>query len=325
MKKKVVLWMTLMTLGCVGVGAQNEDAKQDSLAVDSTWLKSIELMDVVVKSHAVKVKVKGDSLVYNAAAYRVPEGSTLEALVKQLPGAKVDKEGNITINGKSVNKILVDGKEFFLNDKEVAMKNIPTEMIDNIKTYKRKSDLSRVSGIDDGEEETVLDLSVKKGMKNGWFGNVNLGVGTEKRYAERFNVNRFKDDAQVTFLGGANNVSDMGFGGGGGRWGGWGQEGLRSSKEVGANFATDKPKLETGGSVRYRYNGSDTENTSSTEYFNATLAKFNEDYSKNFTSNQRVSSNFRLEWKPDTMTNLIFRPNFTYSRNRGRGNHELQH
>ena len=320
MKKKVVLWMTLMTLGCVGVGAQNEDAKQDSLAVDSTWLKSIELMDVVVKSHAVKVKVKGDSLVYNAAAYRVPEGSTLEALVKQLPGAKVDKEGNITINGKSVNKILVDGKEFFLNDKEVAMKNIPTEMIDNIKTYKRKSDLSRVSGIDDGEEETVLDLSVKKGMKNGWFGNVNLGVGTEKRYAERFNVNRFKDDAQVTFLGGANNVSDMGFGGGGGRWGGWGQEGLRSSKEVGANFATDKPKLETGGSVRYRYNGSDTENTSSTEYFNATLAKFNEDYSKNFTSNQRVSSNFRLEWKPDTMTNLIFRPNFTYSRNRGRGN-----
>ena len=91
--------MTLMTLGCVGVGAQNEDAKQDSLAVDSTWLKSIELMDVVVKSHAVKVKVKGDSLVYNAAAYRVPEGSTLEYLVKQLleriiigSGQRIDRQ-----------------------------------------------------------------------------------------------------------------------------------------------------------------------------------------------------------------------------------------
>ncbi len=286
-----------------------------TMTTDDILLKSAE-----VTAHAAKVAVSGDSLVYNANAYRVPEGSTLEALVKQLPGAKVDKEGNITINGKKVTKILVDGKEFFLNDKDVAMKNIPTEMIDKLKTYNRKSDLSRVSGIDDGEEETVLDLEVKKGMKNGWFGNVNLGMGTEKRYAERFNVNRFKDDAQVTFLGGANNVSDMGFGGGGGRWGGWGQEGLRNSKEVGANFATDKPKLETGGSVRYRYNGSDTENTSSTEYFNATLAKFNENHSKEFSSNQRVSSNFRLEWKPDTMTNLIFRPNFTYSRNRGRGN-----
>ena len=271
-----------------------------------------------VTANAAKVAVSGDSLVYNAAAYRVPEGSTLETLVKQLPGAKVDKEGNITINGKTVSKILVDGKEFFLNDKEVAMKNIPTEMIDNIKTYNRKSDLSRVTGIDDGEEETVLDLTVKKGMKNGWYGNVNVGAGTEKRYAERFNVNRFNDDFQATLLGGANNVADMGFGGGGGRWGGWGG-GLRNSKEVGGNFATAKSKLETGGSIRYRYDGSDTENTSSTEYFNASLAKFNEDYSKNFTSNQSVSSNFRLEWKPDTMTNIIFRPNFSYSRNRGRG------
>ena len=279
---------------------------------------AIALEGVEVKGHATKVAVSGDSLVYNAAAHRVPEGSTLEALVKQLPGAKVDKDGTIKINGKEVSKILVDGKEFFLNDKEVAMKNIPTDMIDKLKTYERKSDRSRVTGIDDGEEETVLDLTVKKGMKNGWFGNVNLGAGTKHRYAERLNVNRFKDDFQATLIGNANNVADMGFGGGGGRWG-WGSEGLRSSKEIGANFATAKPKLETGGSVRYRYDGSDNENASTTEYFNASLARFAQDYSKNLTSNHRLTSNFRFEWKPDTMTNIIFRPNLTYQRNRGRG------
>ncbi len=303
---------------CVNVDLNTQKKKKVELGYITMAADAIQLKEVEVTAHAAKVTVSGDSLVYHAAAYRVPEGSTLETLVKQLPGAKVDKDGNITINGKTVSKILVDGKEFFLNDKEVAMKNIPTEMIDKLKTYDRKSDLSRVTGIDDGEEETVLDLTVKKGMKNGWYGNVNLGAGTQHRYAERFNVNHFKDDFQATLLGSANNVSDMGFGGGGGRWG-WGDQGLKSSKEIGGNLATAKPKLETGGSVRYRYDGSDLENTSSTEYFNATLARYTEDYSKNMTSNNRLTGNFRIEWKPDTMTNIIFRPDFTYQRNRGRG------
>ena len=274
--KKTVFLITMLMLASVGMMAQSKDGVKDSVAADTAVWKSLELEGVVVKSHAVKVKVQGDSLVYNAAAYRVPEGSTLEALVKQLPGAKVDKDGTIKINGKEISKILIDGKEFFLNDKEVAMKNIPTEMIDKLKTYERKSDRSRVTGIDDGEEETVLDLTVKKGMKNGWFGNVNLGAGTKHRYSERMNVNRFKDDFQATVIGSANNVADMGFGGGGGRWG-WGNEGLRSSKEIGGNFATAKPKLETGGSIRYRYDGSDNENSSTTEYFNASLAKYAQD------------------------------------------------
>lgn len=294
---------------------KNVDLGYITLASDAVQLKAAE-----VTGHAAKVTVSGDSMVYNASAYRVPEGSTLEALVKQLPGAKVDSEGNITINGKTVNKILVDGKEFFLNDKSVAMKNIPTEMIDKIKSYDRKSDLSRVTGIDDGEEETVLDLSVKKGMMNGWFGNVNLGAGTEDRYSERLNVNRFNDNFQATLIGNANNTSDMGFGGGGGRGWGWGGGGLRNSKEIGANFATTNTKLETGGSLRFRYDGADNYNESSSEDFNATKGKFSESKSKSLSSNSSVRGNFRLEWKPDTMTNIIFRPNLSYSRNRGFSN-----
>ena len=294
--------------------------KQSSRKVDLGYLTlqpdAIMLEAAEVTAHAARVQVSGDSLVYNAAAYRLPEGSTLEALVKQLPGAKVDKDGNITINGKTVSKILIDGKEFFLNDKDVAMKNIPTEMIDRIKSYDRKSDLSRVTGIDDGEEETVLDLTVKKGMMNGWFGNLNLGAGTQNRYAERFNVNRFNDNFQATVLGGANNVADMGFGGGGGRWGGWGG-GLRKGNELGANYATTSDKLETGGSIRYRYDGSNNVNQSSTENYAATRGRFGESISQSLSSNARVNGNFRLEWKPDTMTNIIFRPNISYSRGRG--------
>ncbi len=268
------------------------------------------LKEAQVTANAAKVQVSGDSMVYNASAYRVPEGSTLEALVKLLPGAEVDEDGNITINGKTVNKILVDGKEFFLNDKSVAMKNLPVEMIEKIKSYERKSDLARVTGIDDGEEEMVLDLSVKKGMKNGWFGNANLGGGTNHLYNERGIVNRFNDNMRVTLLGNARNTPN--------RWG-WNSNGLRSNKEVGSNFATAAKKLETGGSVRYFYNGSDVMSESSSENFAAEKGAFNESHSQNYSSNSGVNANAKIEWKPDTMTNILFRPNFNYNRNRGMG------
>jgi hypothetical protein len=113
----------------------------------------------------------------------VPEGSVLEELIRKLPGAEVGNDGSIKINGKTVTKILVDGKEFFGNDKSMSMKNLPTEIVDKVKTYDRQSDMARMTGIDDGEEETVIDLSIKKGMKQGWFGNFDLAGGTHERYS----------------------------------------------------------------------------------------------------------------------------------------------
>ncbi len=270
------------------------------------------MQEAVVTAAAAKVQVSGDSLVYNASAYRVPEGSTLEALVKLLPGAKVDDDGNITINGKTVNKILIDGKEFFLNDKDVAMKNIPVDMIEKIKSYERKSDLARVTGIDDGEEEMVLDLSVKKEMNNGWFGNANAGLGTSHRYNGRGIVNRFNEDMKITLLGNARNTPD--------RWGWNRNNGLRSYKEGGANFTSNTEKLIVEASARYNYNGSDVLNLSSSEDFVAQRGAFHESKNKSQSSNNYVNANAKFEWKPDTMTNIIFRPRFNYSRNRGLNN-----
>lgn len=284
-----------------------------TLATDAVLLKEAE-----ISANAAKVQMSGDSMIYNASAYRLAAGSKLEDLVKKLPGAQIDDDGNITINGKTLSKILVDGKEFFLNDMNMALKNIPTEMIEKVKAYDRKSDLARVTGIDDGEEETVLDLSVKKEMKQGWVGEADLSLGTESRYSEKLNVNRFTDKFQLSVIGSANNVGDRGFGGGGGR-GGWGgnSNGLRASKEIGVNFSTFSDKLETGGSLRYRYNGTDVLQESSTQSFVTSTGAFTSSNNRSFSSNSSVDFNFRMEWKPDTMTNIIFRPNASYSRNRG--------
>lgn len=127
------------------------------------------LKEVTVTARAPKVVLKEDTFQYNASAYRVPEGSTIEALVKKLPGAELEDDGTIKINGKQVKKILVDGKEFMVGDTKTALKNIPTSIINNIKAYDKQSDEARVTGIDDGEEETVLDFGVKKGMNKGIF------------------------------------------------------------------------------------------------------------------------------------------------------------
>ncbi len=280
------------------------DAGRIVIVENSELLEGVE-----VTAMASKVQVSGDSLMFNASAYPVPEGSTLEALIKMLPGAKVDEDGNITINGKTVSKILVEGKEFFLNDKEIALKNIPVDIIAKIKTYERKSDMARVTGIDDGEEETVLDLAVKKGMNNGWFGNAQGSMGSEDRYDARTSINHFNDVMQISGLANARNTPNR-----------WYRNGLTSNKEVGLNFSTTRKKLETGGSVRFRYNGSDVHNESSSENFAAQRGAFSVNENQNYSSNSGVNSNLRFEWKPDTMTNIIFRPNFNYSRNRGMGN-----
>lgn len=279
------------------------------------------LKDAVVSANAAQVQVSGDSLVYNASAYRVPEGSTLEALVKKLPGAEVDDDGNIKINGKTIKKILVDKKEFFLDDTQTALQNLPSNIIDKIKAYDRKSDFSRITGIDDGEDETVLDLQVKKGMAEGWMSNIDLAIGTEHRYSGNLFARRALTDAQFTLIGNANNVGGRGFGGGGGR-GGWGRggNGLTAMKNAGFNFATTSDKLETGGSVMFRYNGNDSYQETNSINQMGEESTYSNSITKSKSSNIGINGNLRFEWKPDSMTNIIFRPSFRYSRNRGMDN-----
>ncbi len=297
------------------ITVKGRDINMGTLAMSPS---SVMLKETTVTGQALKVTVKEDTILYNAAAYRTPEGAVLEELVKKLPGAEVSDDGKITINGKEVKKILVDGKEFMTGDTKTAMKNLPTNIIEKIKAYDEKSDLARVSGIDDGEEQTVLDFGIKKGMNKGFLSNTFGGIGTENRYTARTMVGQFNSDLKLMAFGNANNVNDRGFGGGGGRFGG-GRQGLSSSKMLGVNVDYNTEKFKINGHVLWNHNNSDAWSKSSSESFVNTAGSFSNSIRQNYSRGTNWNARMRIEWKPDTMTNIMFRPNFSWSNSDGRG------
>ena len=279
---------------------------------------AIMLKGATVTGHAAKVTLKADTFIYNAAAFRTPEGSVVEELVKRLPGAEVDDDGTIKINGKQVKKILVDGKEFMTGDTKTAMKNLPTNIIDRIKAYDQQSDLARISGIEDGEEQTVLDFGIKPGMNRGFMTNNDVGIGTQSRYSARTFNGLMKQDMTMMMMASANNVNDMGFGGGGGRFG-MGRQGLTATKMVGLNMNYEKTgKLTLDGSVRWNHNDGDAYSKSNSEtFFSSSVSQFGNNANKNFSRSNGWDAQMRMEWTPDSMTNIMFRPNFRYNSNDG--------
>lgn len=287
---------------------------------------AIMLKNTTVTAQAVRVTVVEDTTIYNAAAYRTPEGSVVEELVKKLPGAEVSDDGTVTINGKRVKKVKVDGKEFMTGDTKTAMKNLPTSIVDKVKTYDERSDLARITGIEDDEETTVLDFGLKEGMHRGTFGNIDLGLGTKKRYSGRAMGSYMNRKSRIIGLGSANNVGDRGFpgGGGGGRFGG-GQNGLNASKTAGLNFNHESGQrkgqrgsaLQTDASLQWNHNDGDRFSTTSTQNFVATSGAFSNSQSQNFSRSNNIQGQMRLEWTPDTLWNVNMRANVNYSDNDG--------
>ena len=296
---------------------QMQDDHDLNMGLLQVLANSTLLKEAVVKAQALKVTVKEDTFIYNSAAYRTPEGSTIEELVKRLPGAQVDDDGKITINGKEVKKILVDGKEFMTGDTKTAMKNIPTSIIEKVKAYDQKSDLARVTGIDDGDEQTVLDFGTKPGNNKGLMTNVDVGVGTKDRYSSRLFGGYFNSDWRVFGMGNANNVNDMGFGGRGGGFG-RGRNGLNASKMAGVNINYEKKDtLKVDGSVRWNHSDGDAYSKTSSENFVSTVGSFSNSINQNYSRGNSWNAQFRVEWTPDTMTNIMFRPTMSYSTNDG--------
>ena len=275
--------------------------------------ESVMLKEAVVTGRAAQVIVKKDTLVYNPDAYRTPEGSPIEELIKRIPGAEVDEDGNITINGKAVKKILLDGKEFMLGDVETALKNIPVNIIQNMKFYDQQSDQARITGIEDGEKETVIDFTIKKGMNRGFMTNLDLAAGTEHRYASRGMGSSFTDKTRFVILGNFNNKDENA--------GWWNRRGLNSRKMLGANLNYDDgDKLKIDASVRWNHRGGDNLNENASEnFYSETSRTFSNSYSQSYSRSNNWWGNVRVEWKPDTLTNILLRANGSIGTNDGTG------
>ena len=234
---------------------------------------------------------------------------------------EVGTDGAITANGKTVSKILIDGKEFFSDDPQVASKNLPANMIEKLQVVDRKSDMARLTGVDDGEDETVINLTFKRGMNQGWFGTAETGYGTDDRYMASFNVNRFWNGNQVTLLGNFNNTNQLGFTDSNGnrfrRFGG--NNGITESRALGLNFNVGKEDIiRIGGDVMWSNTDRKSITRQEREYLfsdYSTFAKINK-YSRDRGNNFR--GDFRVLWKPDSFNTLEVRPNFSLNFNKSR-------
>lgn len=291
--------------------AANKDLGSLQLDEDAIMLK-----ETTVTAIKTPITVKEDTVEFNADSYRTAPNAVVEDLLKRLPGVEVGSDGKITANGKSVSKILVDGKEFFADDPTVASRNLPVNMVEKLQVVDRKSDLARITGVDDGEEETVINLTVKKGMQNGWFGNVEAGYGTDDRYKGNFNINRFWNGNQVTFIGGLNNVNDLGFSdGSSGRFRRFGGDnGITKSQAFGVNFNVgNEEKFRVGGNVMWSRSDRYTVQRSDRQYLFEDSTSYENSNKTARDIGNNLRGDFRIQWKPDSLNTFDFRPTFSYN------------
>ena len=188
-----------------------------------------KISTVTVTARRPPVVINGDSIEFNSENFKTVPNAVVEDMLKKMPGIEVDKAGAITVNGKSVTKVYVNGKEFFTGDPKMATKNLPADAVDKIQVYDRKSDQAMFTGIDDGNEETAINIKTKKDRKQSTFGKLNGSAGIPGRFDGQGNINRINNDEQFSLIGTANNTNRQAFsngdvanfsGGGGGRGGG---------------------------------------------------------------------------------------------------------
>ena len=309
-----------------------------------------ELQGVTVVSKAATVRMKVDTVEFSASQYKVNPDATAEDLIKKLPGLVIDKAGNVTTMGDQVKKVTVDGRDFFGDDATAALRNLPADIIDKIQVFDKLSDQAAFTGFDDGNSTKAINIVTKSGMRNGQFGRIYAGYGSDSRYSAGGNVSFFKKDRRISLVGLFNNINQQNFSsedllgvtssGGGARGGGRGgnkggggasgsfggggsnflvgqQSGISSTNAFGINYSNQwGNRLTISGS--YFFNNSNTNNNqnSGTQYFirNSPDQFYNEtDLSSTKNFNHRL--NLRFEYKIDSSNSILFTPALSYQKN----------
>jgi len=278
---------------------------------------ALMLNEVVVEGTAVQMMVRGDTIEYNANAFKTEESSVVEDLLKKLPGVEVDKEGKITVNGEKITKIKVDGEKFFDGDIEMATKNLPADLIEKIQVLDQKISPSDFTGYEDSDTERIINLTLKPNKKKGTFGNVTAGAGADIDENFRYDGNAFlnfmQNKSQTAVTGGANNVNTARNSRGRGSWGVG--NGITATQNLGVNNNTtlDKNK-KIGGDATFNHSANDAESKTDKESYSKSSI-FNESseskaHSDNYNTNIRVE----YEWNIDENRTLIVQPNVSYNR-----------
>lgn len=307
------------------------------------------LGEVSVQGRATRAEQKGDSLLYNAEAFQVMMGSSAEDLLAKMPGIVVEG-GTIQAQGEQVQKVLVDGKEFFDGDVNLAIKNLPSDIIASIEVFDKKSEQAEFTGFDDGEEIKTINIVTKSGFRQGTFGEVSGGYGTDDRYKVNGNLNFFNDDRRISVLGMSNNVNQQNFsqedlagvmsagssgrgrGGRGGRSGGksggtggsstsnfmvGSLGGVTSANGVGLNYVDQwGEKWKVTGSYFFNQSDNLTQQQTDREYFESILPgmTYNE-YQENSMKNWNHRFNMKLDYQMTERTSLQLRPTLSFQNN----------
>jgi hypothetical protein len=205
-----------------------------------TW--DLSLNEVVIRPTKIKMVQRGDTIVYDATAFNLPQGSMLDDLVRELPGAVLKPDGQIFVNGKKVDYLMLNSRDFFRGNNQVMLRNLPYYTVRDIKVYNRTTDLSAFLGREAENKEYVMDVQLKKAYRQGYLGNVEAGYGSHDRYKGRAFALRFTDNSRLTLYGGANNINDDNRPDHDGQWGSASDmNGEKKNNMVGGEFFLDNP------------------------------------------------------------------------------------